>query len=49
MLLGGFLALAGKLLMTFQHAEIGQIVLISGFVVNALLIFIPGKQKEIVS
>lgn len=44
MLLGGGLALAGKLLITFQHAETGQIVLISGFVVNAALIFIPEKK-----
>ncbi|MFY9152930.1 MAG: sodium:solute symporter family protein [Prolixibacteraceae bacterium] len=45
MVSGGILALAGKLLMTFDHAEIGQIVLISGFAVNALLIFLPFRIK----
>ena len=47
MLSGGILALTGKLMMTFGSIETGQIVLISGFVVNALLIFIPlGKIKD---
>jgi SSS family solute:Na+ symporter len=49
MLSGGILALSGKLLMTFHHSETGQYILISGFVVNALLIFFPfGKKKETV-
>lgn len=50
MLTGGILALIGKLLMTFHHADIGSFILISGFVINALLIFIPlgnGKQNKI--
>lgn len=47
MLSGGTLALTGKLLMTFQHQETGQIILISGFVLNALLIFIPEKKGEV--
>jgi len=47
MLSGGILALTGKLMMTFGSIETGQIVLISGFVVNALLIFISlGKIKD---
>ncbi len=47
MLSGGFLALSGKLMMTFHHAEIGQYVLISGFVLNAILIFFPfWKEKD---
>jgi solute:Na+ symporter, SSS family len=47
MLLGGTLALTGKILMTFNHSEIGPYVLISGFVMNAILIFFPGgKEKE---
>ena len=50
MLTGGILALIGKLLMTFHHADIGSFILISGFVINAFLIFIPlgnGKQNKI--
>jgi len=47
MLAGGVLALWGKLLITFHHSETGSIILISGFVVNALLIFMPfGKERE---
>ncbi len=47
MLSGGILALTGKLMMTFNHMETGQFVLISGFIVNALLIFLPfGKDLK---
>ncbi len=46
MLSGGILALCGKLMMTFHHPESGQYVLISGFVINALLIFIPFEKIE---
>jgi SSS family solute:Na+ symporter len=47
MLAGGILALSGKLLMTFNHLEIGQYVLISGFIVNVLLLFLPfGKERK---
>jgi len=46
MLSGGILALAGKLLITFKHPEIGQYILISGFVVNAVLIFMPLKYTS---
>jgi SSS family solute:Na+ symporter len=46
MLSGGILALAGKLLITFKHPEIGQYILISGFVVNAVLIFMPVKYTS---
>jgi solute:Na+ symporter, SSS family len=50
MLSGGILALSGKLMMTFYQPEIGQYVLISGFVLNALLIFLPlGRRKVIKS
>ncbi len=45
MLSGGILALSGKLMMTFDQLETGQYVLISGFVLNALLLFIPFKKK----
>lgn len=46
MLSGGILALLGKLMMTFYNPEAGQYVLISGFLLNALLIFLPfGKMK----
>ena len=46
MISGGILALTGKLLMTFHHPEVGSFVLISGFALNALLIFLPfGKEK----
>jgi SSS family solute:Na+ symporter len=48
MLSGGILALTGKLLMTFNHTEIGSVILISGFVLNALLIFIPFGMKNYV-
>lgn len=44
MLIGGILALAGKLMMTFHHVEYGQYVLISGFVINGVLLFLPGKR-----
>ena len=47
MLSGGILALTGKLLITFKHPEVGQIILILGFVLNAVLIFLPfGKEKQ---
>lgn len=47
MISGGTLALAGKLLMTYQHAEAGQTILISGFVINAILVFLPfGRETE---
>jgi SSS family solute:Na+ symporter len=46
MLVGGILALAGKLLMTFHYSGIGSFVLVSGFVINALLIFIPFRKKQ---
>jgi len=45
MLCGGILALSGKLMMTFNHSEVGQYVLISGFAVNALLIFLPFGRR----
>jgi SSS family solute:Na+ symporter len=46
MLSGGILALSGKLMMTFNHLEADQFILISGFLLNALLLFIPfGKSK----
>lgn len=48
MLSGGILALTGKLMITFNHLESGQMILISGFVLNALLIFMPfGKEQMI--
>ena len=46
MLSGGILALSGKLMMTFDHFETGQYVLISGFILNALLLFIPFGNEE---
>ena len=47
MLSGGILALTGKLMMTFNHLETGQYVLISGFILNAFLIFLPfGRKKQ---
>lgn len=48
MISGGILALSGKLLLTFNQPEIGQVILISGFALNALLIFLPfSKNLEI--
>ncbi|MGE5394071.1 MAG: sodium:solute symporter family protein [Candidatus Saccharibacteria bacterium] len=47
MLIGGILALTGKLMMTFQFQELGQYVLISGFVINGLLLFVPGKKFKV--
>jgi len=42
---GGILALGGKLLMTFNYPEAGQLILISGFLANVLLLFLPfGKE-----
>jgi len=46
MLSGGILALSGKLLITFKYAEVGQYVLIAGFVINAFLIFVPFGQRK---
>lgn len=46
MLTGGILALTGKLLMTFHHPESGAFILISGFILNAALIFLPFGRKE---
>ena len=47
MLSGGILALSGKLMMIFNHPEVGQYVLISGFIVNVLLLFLPfGKERK---
>jgi SSS family solute:Na+ symporter len=46
MISGGILALSGKLLMTFNYPEIGQYVLISGFAVNILLLFLPFRNKN---
>lgn len=45
MLIGGILALSGKLMIIFHQTEYGQIVLISGFVANAALLFVPEKVK----
>lgn len=45
MLSGGILALTGKLMMTFNHFEVGQYVLISGFILNAILLFLPSEGK----
>lgn len=46
MLSGGILALTGKLLMTFKYPDMGSIILISGFVLNALLIFLPFGREN---
>lgn len=46
MLSGGILALSGKIIMTFHHPETGQFVLISGFALNAILIFLPFGRKN---
>jgi solute:Na+ symporter, SSS family len=47
MITGGTLALCGKLLMTFKHSDEGSIILVLGFVLNALLIFLPFGRKTI--
>ncbi|MDP3645335.1 MAG: sodium:solute symporter family protein [Bacteroidota bacterium] len=49
MLTGGIFALSGKLLMTFNHPEIGSVILISGFALNALLIFLPFRKNIVIS
>jgi len=47
MLSGGILTLSGKLLITFSHPELGQVILISGFIANVLLLFLPfGRNKN---
>ena len=49
MISGGILALTGKLIMTFGNPETGQYILISGFVVNLVLLFLPfGKEKNVI-
>jgi SSS family solute:Na+ symporter len=45
MLTGGVLALTGKLVMTFGQPEIGQFILISGFLANFILLFLPFRKK----
>ena len=45
MLSGGILALTGKLMMTFNHFETGRYILISGFILNAILLFLPSDRK----
>jgi SSS family solute:Na+ symporter len=49
MLSGGILALSGKLMMTFYHLEAGQYILISGFLVNVLFLFLPFGRKNKIS
>ncbi|MBA4409143.1 MAG: hypothetical protein C0397_06955 [Odoribacter sp.] len=49
MLTGGIFALSGKLLMTFNHPEIGSVILILGFALNALLIFLPFRKNIVIS
>lgn len=46
MISGGSLALTGKLMMTFNQTQLGQIVLISGFAVNVLLLFLPFRRTK---
>ena len=46
MISGGLLALTGKLLMTFKYPDVGSIILISGFIINGLLIFIPSGNSR---
>jgi solute:Na+ symporter, SSS family len=46
MLSGGILALSGKLMMTFNYSEAGQLILISGFLTNALLLFLPFRKNK---
>lgn len=46
MLSGGILALSGKLLITFSHPELGQVILISGFIANVLLLFFTFRKKQ---
>jgi SSS family solute:Na+ symporter len=47
MLSGGILALTGKLMMTFNQMEAGQYVLVSGFIVNAALLFVRKRRETI--
>ena len=47
MLSGGILALTGKLIMTFSNLETGQYILISGFILNAVLLFIPFEKRKL--
>ncbi len=47
MISGGILALSGKIMMTFHHQELGQFVLISGFALNAFLIFLPFGRNRV--
>ena len=46
MISGGLLALTGKLLITFKYPDVGSIILISGFIINGLLIFIPSGNSR---
>jgi SSS family solute:Na+ symporter len=46
MILGGIVALSGKLLIMTGKTESGQFILIAGFVVNALLLFLPESKTK---
>jgi SSS family solute:Na+ symporter len=46
MIAGGSLALTGKLMMTYHLSENGSWVLISGFLLNGILIFLPHGRDE---
>ncbi len=46
MILGGLAALGGKISMSFFQFEYGNWVIIAGFALNALILFLPKKEKQ---
>ena len=40
-ILGGLVALSGKIITVFQHDTIGKIIIVCGFLVNAAILFFP--------
>lgn len=49
MLSGGIIALLGKILYSIYNIEFGKYILISGFIINAILLFIPVNDKMNIS
>ena len=47
MSLGGLIALGGKIMVSYQGVDYGNWIIVSAFVVNALILAIPEKSREI--
>ncbi len=47
MLLGGIIALSGKISLSFFEFEYGNWIIIAGFAINAAILFLPGKKSQL--